>query len=316
MASSVPNPAAPPLVPVTVRQYPLFNRLARLSSRIMFSLCVAFTLLILLVLVAVTGYLLSIGISSLHWSFFTKLPIPPGMAGAPGGMANALVGTGILIALGSAVGIPMGVLAGIYLSEYSSNSWLGTPTRFIADVLTGVPSIVVGILGYELLVAPLGGYNGYAGAAALAFIMIPIVARTTEEMLRLVPNSYREASIALGATKCRTILGVVLPAATGSVVTGIMLAIARVAGETAPLLFTALGARFMPLLFNARFPYMHPKLDDPFPSLTVQIFNYSTGPFPDQQRLAWAGIIVLIALIFCLNLAVRFCTRSIQTAQH
>jgi phosphate transport system permease protein len=299
-----------------VRQYPLFNRLARLHSRFMFALCVAFTLLILLILVAVTGYLLSIGISSLHWSFFTRLPIPAGRPGAPGGMANALVGTAILIFLASAVGIPLGVLAGIYLSEYSSNSRLGTPTRFIADVLTGVPSIVVGILGYELLVAPLGSYNGYAGAAALAFIMIPIVARTTEEMLRLVPNSYREASIALGATKARTILGVVLPAATGSVVTGIMLAIARVAGETAPLLFTAMGARFMPLVCNASFPYLHPKLDDPFPSLTVQIFNYSTGPFPDQKRLAWAGILVLIALIFGLNLAVRFFTRSIQTSQH
>jgi phosphate transport system permease protein len=325
----------PPIAPPAQHRYPLFNRLARLHSRIMFSLCVASTVLILAILIAVTGYLIAIGISSLHLSFFTALPIPPGMAGAPGGMKNALIGTAILILLASAAGIPLGMLAGIYLSEYSSNSWLGTPTRFLADVLTGVPSIVVGILGYELLVAPIagwsghlqlfghdyhlmpnGGFNGYAGAAALAFIMIPIVARTTEEMLRLVPNSYREASIALGATKARTILGVVVPAATGSVVTGIMLAIARVAGETAPLLFTALGARFMPLAMNAKFPWVHAKLDDPFPSLTVQVFNYATGPFPAQQRLAWAGILVLIALIFCLNLAVRFFTRSARIAQH
>jgi phosphate transport system permease protein len=161
-----------------------------------------------------------------------------------------------------------------------------------------VPSIVVGILGYELLVVPLGHYNGWAGAAALAFIMIPIVARTSEEMLRLVPHSYREASIALGATKARTIVRVVLPSALGSVVTGIMLAIARVAGETAPLLFTALGSRLL-----TRDP------NHPFPSLTVQIFTYATGPYPELKRQAWAGILVLIFLIFLLNLSVRFMTR-------
>jgi phosphate transport system permease protein len=157
---------------------------------------------------------------------------------------------------------------------------------------------VVGILGYELLVVPLGHYNGYAGALALAFIMIPIVARTTEEMLRLVPDSYREASIALGATKARTIMNVVVPSATGSVITGIMLAIARVAGETAPLLFTALGSRLLTLDPN-----------HPFPSLTVQIFTYATGPYPEQKRLAWAGILVLIGMIFVLNLGIRFFAR-------
>ena len=334
------NQEPAPLVPVTVQRYPLFNRLARLRSAVMFGLCVAFTILILAILVAVTGYLVSIGLSSLHWSFFTKLPIPANMPGAPGGMANGVLGTIMLIIMASVIGIPLGVLAGIYLSEYSSNSWLGTPTRFVADVLTGVPSIVVGILGYELLVAPIscwdgrihlfhhawrllplnllpnGSYNGYAGAASLSFIMIPIVARTTEEMLRLVPNSYREASIALGATKARTILRVVLPAATGSVVTGVMLAIARVAGETAPLLFTALGSRFMPLVFHSRFPWVDAQVNQPFPSLTVQIFTYSTGPNPDEQHLAWAGIIVLIALIFILNLAVRFVTRTNQVLSH
>jgi phosphate transport system permease protein len=172
---------------------------------------------------------------------------------------------------------------------------MGNPTRFVADVLTGVPSIVVGILGYELVVVPMGTYNGYAGALALAFIMIPIIARTTEEMLRLVPQSYREASIALGATKARTIFRVVLPAATGSVVTGIMLAIARVAGETAPLLFTALGSRLLTT-----------DPSRPFPSLTVQIFTYASGPYPEERRLAWAGILVLITLIFVLNLIIRY----------
>ncbi len=164
-----------------------------------------------------------------------------------------------------------------------------------------MPSIVVGILGYELVVVPMGHFNGYAGAAALAFIMIPIVARTTEEMLRLVPHSYREASIALGASKTRTILKVVIPAATGSIITGVMLAIARIAGETAPLLFTALGSRLLTL-----------DPSNPFPSLTVQVFVYSTGPYKDEQNLAWAGMLILIGLVFALNLVVRFTTRRMQ----
>ena len=283
-------------------EYPLYNVLSRAKSRVMFLVCVGFTAIILTVLALVTAYLLFIGAKSLNLDFFTKLPVPPGMEGAPGGMANAIVGTLVLIALASAVGIPLGMLTGIYLSEYSANSILGSPTRFICDVLSGVPSIVVGILGYELVVRPIGHFNGYAGAVALAFIMVPIVARTTEEMLRLVPHSYREASIALGATKARTIMKVVLPAATGSVITGIMLAVARVAGETAPLLFTALGSRLLTV-----------NPDDPFPSLTQQIYIYATGPYPAQQRLAWAGILVLIALIFVLNLGIRFFARSVQT---
>jgi phosphate transport system permease protein len=282
--------------------YPIYNFASRSFSRMMFWLCVTFTVVIISILVLVTGYLLTIGASSLSLDFFTKLTIPQGMAGYPGGMGNALVGTLILISLASVVGIPVGMLTGVYLSEYSANSILATPTRFMCDVLTGVPSIVVGILGYELVVRPIGHFNGYAGAMALAFIMIPIVARTTEEMLRLVPNSYREASVALGATKARTIMTVVIPAATGSIITGIMLAIARVAGETAPLLFTTLGSRFW--TFNP---------NDQFPSLTQQIFDYATKPEPAQQKLAWAGILVLIALIFILNLGIRFFARSVQT---
>ncbi len=265
-------------------------------------LCVASTLLILAILAMVMLYLLSRGFTHISLDFFTKVEIAEGMAGSPGGMSHALVGTGILIGLASVVGIPLGMLAGIYLSEYSSNSWLGAPTRFIADVLSGVPSIVVGILGYELIVVPVGNANGYAGALALAFIMIPIVARTTEEMVRLVPNSYREASIALGATKARTILRVVLPTASGSIITGIMLAVARVAGETAPLLFTAGASRFM--TFDPQ---------QPFPSLTVAIFLFSTGPFKDQQQLAWAGILILIGLIFLLNLVVRLTVHRVQS---
>ncbi|MGC4030529.1 MAG: phosphate ABC transporter permease PstA [Tepidisphaeraceae bacterium] len=296
---------------------PFHDKITRLISNTAVTLSVAFTAIILATLVAVVGYLVYLGGSGLSVDFFTKVPSGE-LNGDIGGMKHALIGTLILISLASAVGVPMGILTGVYLSEYDTGSWLATPVRFICDVLAGVPSIVVGILGYELLVRPIGfwnpyihidflfihidrplmpngQYNGFAGAMALAFIMIPIVARTAEEMLRLVPANYREASIGLGATKAQTIFGVVLPAATGSLVTGIMLGIARVAGETAPLLFTALGSRF--IVGN---PY------EPMPSLTKQIFDYATAASPDQNRQAWAGILVLIGLIFVLNMAIRF----------
>jgi phosphate transport system permease protein len=264
-------------------------------------LCAVSTAMVLAILVSVTYYLLSRGMTHVNWALWGELPIPPGMEGAPGGMANSMLGTLILIAMASAVGIPLGMLAGVYLAEYSANSWLGNPVRFVSDLLAGVPSIVVGILGYELLVAPLGRFNGYAGAAALAFIMIPIVARTSEEILRLVPYAYREASIALGATKARTILKVVIPAATGGLVTGVMLAIARIAGETAPLLFTALSSRLLTV---------NPA--NPFPSLPVQIFVYATGPYKSEQELAWAGMLILVALVFALNLVVRLAFHAMQ----
>ena len=270
----------------------------RIKSAIMLSLCWVFTGVIVGLLVLVIGYLVSIGYKSVNWAFFTQLPVPPGGTGYPGGMLNGIVGTIILVLLASLLGIPVGMLTGIYLSEYGANSRLSSPVRFVCDVLAGVPSIVVGILGYELLVVPLGSYNGYAGALALAFIMVPIVARTTEEMLKLVPHSYREASIALGATKSRTILRVVVPAATGSLITGVMLAIARVAGETAPLLFTALGSRFL-----------EKNPSHPFPSLTVMIYHYAQGPYKEENQEAWAGILVLITLIFVLNMGVRFVAR-------
>lgn len=271
----------------------LKERSRRFRSGVMLWLCIGSAALIVGVLGAVIGYLVWIGGGSLSLGFFTELPT--GDPAHPGGMRHAIVGTGVLLGLASLVGIPMGILAGVYLSEYSTERWLVWPVRFVADVLAGVPSIVVGILGYELLVVPLGHYNGWAGALALAFIMVPIVARTTEEMLLLVPTSYRAASLALGATKAQTILRVVLPAATGSLITGVMLALARIAGETAPLLFTALGSRLLTLDPNR-----------PFPSLTVQIYNYATGPYPEQRRLAWAAILVLITLLFALNLLIRY----------
>jgi len=267
----------------------------------MFALCAAFALAIVTVLALVAYYIVVQGASSISLAFFTTTPT--GDLANPGGMRHAIQGTLVLIGLAASVGVPIGVLAGVYLSEYGARGYLAGPVRFTADVLAGVPSIVVGILGYELLVVPMGRYNGWAGAFALAFIMVPIVARTSEEMLRLVPRSYREGSLALGATKSQTILRVVIPAAGGSIVTGVMLAIARVAGETAPLLFTALGSRLLTL---------DPSL--PFPSLTVQIYTYATGPYPEQKRLAWAGILVLVAMLFVLNLAVRAITaRTIRT---
>ena len=277
----------------------IYSSYTRLKSHLMMAACFACTIGVLVILGLVIGYLVSIGFRSLSWSFFTTLPT--GEPAHPGGMRHAIAGTGVLIFLASLAGVPIGILAGVFLSEYSSKSPLAGPVRFTADVLMGVPSIVIGILGYELLVVPLGHYNGWAGALALAFIMIPIVTRTSEEMLRLVPRSYREASIALGASRTRTIFRVVIPAATGGLITSIMLAVARIAGETAPLLFTALGSRLMTLDPN-----------EPFPSLTVQIYTYATGPYPEQKRLAWAGLLVLISLILIVNVLVRIVTRRMQ----
>jgi phosphate transport system permease protein len=271
----------------------------RLTSDAMFGVCAACAALIVTLLLLVSGYLVFIGAGAINLSFFTD--VPTGDVAQPGGMRHAIEGTLILLALAAAIGVPLGVAAGVYLSEYSHEWLFASPLRFIADVLTGVPSIVVGILGYELVVVPVSrwtsnsvSFSGYAGAAALAFIMIPIVARTTEEMLRLVPKTYREGSLALGASKAQTVLRVVLPSAFGSISTGIMLAIARVAGETAPLLFTALGSRLL-----TRDP------SEPFPSLTLQIYTYATGPYPEQKKLAWAGILVLLAILFVVNLLIR-----------
>jgi phosphate transport system permease protein len=274
------------------------------TSLVMYGLCITFTALILLTLGLVAGYLFYLGYSSINLALFTQLPVAQGVPGFPGGMSNGIVGTVILVALASVMGIPLGMLAGIYLAEYSGGHRMASSVRFIADVLTGVPSIVVGILGYQLVVVPMGHHSGWAGAMALAFIIIPLVARTTEEMLLLVPMSYREASVALGATKARTIMRVVLPAATGSVITGVMLAVARVAGETAPLLFTAVGSRFMETNPN-----------NPFPSLTAEIYYAAAKADTIQEhRQAWAGIVVLLTLILVVNVAVRLTVRAVGSA--
>jgi phosphate transport system permease protein len=251
---------------------------------------------VLVPLVLISTDLLAKGFSSLNWAFFTQLPKPVGEVG--GGMANAIVGTLVLIGLACALGLPVGILAGVYLAEYGHGR-LGWCIRFAADVLMGVPSIVIGIYAYTLIVLPTHGFSAYAGGCALALIMLPIVTRTTEEMLHLVPASLREAAFALGVPAWRTTVWVVLRTARGGIITGVMLAVARVAGETAPLLFTAFGNQFWQRSLNG-----------PISSLPVQLYTYAISPFDDWHRQAWAGALVLMALIFLTSVSVRLVTRG------
>ena len=236
------------------------------------------------------------GASSLSLDFFTRMPRPPGEAG--GGMANAIVGTLIIIGLACAIGLPIGVGAGLYLAEFRKTK-LANTVRFLADVLNGLPSIVLGIFAWQFLVKPLGHFSALAGGVALAAMMIPMVTRTTEEMVRLVPTSLREAAMALGYSRARTALTVVLRTATAGIVTGVLVAVARIAGETAPLIFTAFGNAFWSV-----------RLDEPIAAMPLQIFVYAISPYDDWRRLAWAGSLVLIALVFLISVAARFATRS------
>jgi phosphate transport system permease protein len=265
------------------------------KSYFMYSLCVLSAVLALVPLVLIFYHTVSLGASALNWDFFTKLPKPVGESG--GGLANAIIGTMVLVGLGSLIGLPVGIFTGIYLSEFGRNKF-GTVIRFLTDVLNGVPSIVTGVVAYTVIVLPMKHFSAYAGGFALGILMIPIITRTTEEMLKMVPHSYREAALALGISQWKTTLRIVLPAALGGIVTGIMLSIARAAGETAPLLFTALNNRFW-----------HTSLDQPIASLTVFIYNYGVSPFEDWIAQAWAGALVLIILILLLSLAVRIATR-------
>lgn len=247
-------------------------------------------------LVLIFSYTLLQGISALNIDFFTQMPKPVGEPG--GGMANALVGTGILIGLGALFGLPVGIMAGIYLAEYGNNPF-GAAVRFLADVLSGIPSIVVGVVAYVIVVLPMKHFSALAGGVALAILMIPTVTRTTEEMIRLVPTSYREAGLAIGIPQWKTTLRIILPTAMKGITTGVLLAIARAAGETAPLLFTALGNRFWSTA-----------IDQPIASLTVFIYDYYKVPFADWNQQAWAGGFVLIALIFAISVIFRIVTRS------
>ncbi len=266
----------------------------KLKSDFMMSLTVFATLLTLCPLFLVVGYLLYKGASSLNLAFFTHLPKPVGEAG--GGMANAIVGTFELVALACLMGVPIGVGAGLYVAEHRGTA-LANAVRFAADVLMGVPSIVVGIFAYAVVVRPMGGFSTIAGSCALAIIMIPLVTRTTEEMVLLVPHELREASLALGVPRWRTTLSVVVRTALSGIATGVILAIARIAGETAPLLFTAFGNRFWST-----------SLTSPIASLTVQVYTYAISPFADWQRQAWAGALVLTGIVLALELGVRWMT--------
>ncbi len=267
----------------------------KIVNRFMVTLLVLTALLATVPLFSVFIYVCQQGLPALGLSFFTELPKPVGELG--GGMANAIVGSLIIVTLGSVIGIPVGIATGVYLSEYGSGqkaNRLASVLRFSTELLAGVPSIIVGIFAYALFVIPMRRFSGIAGGAALAIIMIPTIARTTEELLRLVPIHIREAGLALGIPRWKVTLRIVLQGSLGGIVTGVMLALARVSGETAPLLFTALGSQFWSR-----------NIDEPMASLPVQIFNYAISPFEEWHKLAWGGAFILVVFIFLLNLGMR-----------
>jgi phosphate transport system permease protein len=253
-------------------------------------------ILVVAPLVLIFYHLIKEGFTSMNWAFFTQLPKPVGEVG--GGMANAIIGTFILLAQAAVIGVPVGVLGGVYLSEYGSsklNWWI----RFAADVINGVPSITWGMVVYALIVVPMHGFSALAGGIVLGMMMIPLIMRTTEEVLQLVPGGYREAALALGIAQWRTIVQIVLRTALKGIVTGVLIALARIAGETAPLLFTAFGNEY----------WTH-KLTEPIAALPLQIFTYAISPYDDWHRQAWAGALVLLLLVTTINVSVRVLTRD------
>jgi phosphate transport system permease protein len=268
----------------------------RVVSGLMTGLVAGLCLVAVLALVLILGYLVAKGASSLDWSFFVKSPVPAGQSG--GGVANAIAGTLIIVGLAALIGLPIGIGTGLYLAEYGSGR-LGWTVRFVADVLNGTPSIVVGIFAWTWLVRPMGHFSALAGSVALAVLMVPMIARTTEEMVRLVPHSLREAALALGYPRWRTSLRIVARTALAGILTGCLVGVARIAGETAPLLFTALG--------NLNFTT---SILQPMQTLSLQIFTYGTGPFDEWHRLAWAAALVLMGLVLVLALAARWAVRS------
>jgi len=273
-------------------------RVRKATSTVMTVLCAASVVVALIPLGFILFFVLRQGLPGLDVAFFTQMPRPVGEAG--GGMANAIVGTGILIGVAALVAVPIGITCAVYISEFKT-SRLAPAVRFAADILNGVPSIVIGIFAYALAVLPFRRFSALAGGMALGVMMIPIIVRTTEELLALVPTSFREGALALGATRARAVMTVILPAALPGIVTGVLVALARVAGETAPLLFTALNNRF----FSTR-------LDQPIASLTVQIFTYANSPYEDWHRQAWAGATVLIAAVLLVSMLARVVTRRLE----
>jgi len=286
--------AMPETKPVTVRvlEISLFRRLKDHAAT---AFAIITVLLVLAPLIAIFSYLVIKGIGSINLAFLTQTPKPPGEVG--GGMANAIAGSVLILGIASLVGVPLGIGAGIYLAEYGRNRF-GNFIRFVSDVLNGVPSIVIGIVAYALVVLRQKHFSALAGGVALAIMMVPTITRTTEEMLLLVPNALREAAFGLGVPRWRTTLSIILRTATSGVITGVMLAFARVAGETAPLLFTAFGNQFW-----------NWKLEQPTAALPLQIFTYAISPYDDWHRQAWAGALVLIILIVGAVAAVRVAVR-------
>jgi phosphate transport system permease protein len=274
------------------------TRLRKLMSSLFVVFCGCAVIIALIPLAMILFFVVSQGIRSVNLAFFTHLPQPVGEAG--GGMGNAIVGTLILTGLAALMAMPIGVVSGIYMSEYAGTRFAGL-TRFAADTLNGVPSIVIGLFAYGVAVLPFKHFSAMAGGFALGVMMIPIIARTTEELLLLVPGSMREGALALGATRARAVFTVVLPAALPGIVTGIVLALARIAGETAPLLFTA---------FNNRF--FSTELNEPISSLTVQVYTYAISPYDDWHRQAWAGALVLVTIVLVCSLLARFATRRLE----
>lgn len=236
------------------------------------------------------------GASSINWSFFTELPAPPGMEG--GGLANAIVGTLLMTLTASVLAVPFGLLAGTYLAEFGRGEGLGNIVRRLLDILVSAPSIVIGVFVYLLLVRPMGHFSGWAGAVSLAIIMLPLVARTTEEMLNLVPNEIREAALALGAPYWKVMLQVIYRSALTGIATGVLLALARITGETAPLLFTAMNS-----------PYWPRSMNEPMANLTVTLFNYAMSPYEDWQRMAWGAALLITMAVLLTTIITRFVLR-------
>lgn len=276
---------------VTIR-----HRRRRALSAVMLGLTGLAALLTVIPLVLILVYLVRAGAGALDADFFLRTPAPVGETG--GGLANAMVGTFLLVVLAAIIGLPIAIGAGIFLAE-AGRSRLGNFVRFISDVMNGIPSIVTGIFVWATVVVAMGTFSALAGAIALAVMLIPMVSRTTEEMIRLVPREVRDGSLALGANRWRTTFGVILPAARSGIVTGVLVAVARIAGETAPLLFTAFGSPFWSL-----------RLDQPIAALPLQIFQYAISPYDDWHRQAWAAAIVLIGLVLATSLLARFLIRS------
>jgi phosphate transport system permease protein len=274
------------------------NTRRRIVSRIAVTLCLLSVIIALVPLGFILFFVVTRGIGALNWDFFTQLPKPVGEPG--GGMANAIVGTLMLSGLGAVFAIPVGIVSGVYMSEYAGTRF-ASAVRFAADTLNGVPSIVIGVFVYGIVVLQMRQFSMLAGGVALGVMMIPIIARTTEELLRLVPQTLREGALALGATRARATFSVVLPAALPGIITGVILALARIAGETAPLLFTS---------FNNRFWNTNPL--QPTASLTVQIFTYASSPYEDWHRQAWAGALVLVSIVLTCSVLARWATRRLE----